>query len=138
MTIVLVIIGAIIGASTFSFFGFVAGSVLGYLLGTIVNLREQLIALKGDVKLLMANYAELQAGNKKPAEIKYARASSPAPGATSAQPAAFIRAPLEEQQISTADAEAERIAELERQAMAAVPVEPVTPRLPELNQLPTL
>ena len=79
MTIVLVIIGAIIGASTFSFFGFVAvgfvaGSVLGYLLGTILTLRGQLIALKGDVKLLMANYAERQAENKKTSEIKYAGA----------------------------------------------------------------
>lgn len=127
MTIVLVIIGAIIGASTFSFFGFVAGSVLGYLLGTILTLREQLIALKGDVKLLMASYAERQTEKVQTPEIKYARASSPAPSATAVQTPAFITAPLAEQQTSTADAEAERIAELERQAMAAVPAEPLTP-----------
>jgi urea transporter len=44
MTIVLVIIGAIIGASTYNFFGFVAGGILGYLLAAMLNLREQVAA----------------------------------------------------------------------------------------------
>ena len=41
MTVILVIIGAIIGASYAEYFGFVAGAVLGYLLGTVIQLREQ-------------------------------------------------------------------------------------------------
>ena len=57
MTIVLVIIGAIIGASTYDIFGFFAGAILGFLLGTILKLREQIVALQLDVKLLMAEWA---------------------------------------------------------------------------------
>ena len=55
MTIILVIIGLIIGATSFNFFGFVAGGILGYLLGTILNMREQLTALQLDVTLLMSD-----------------------------------------------------------------------------------
>jgi uncharacterized membrane protein len=84
MTIVFAIIGAIFGAFSLSFFGFVAGGVLGYLLGTFIAMREQLSALQKEVRLLVAARAE-----QKLAEIK---ASAPvmqtvAPSPQSPKPA---------------------------------------------------
>lgn len=131
MTIVLVIIGAIIGASSYNFFGFVAGGVLGYLLGTILNLREQLTALKMDVKTLMASHAKERA-----AEIKYAKVSAAAPATTSVPQPVSREITTAEQQTSAADAEAQRIAELERQAVAAIPQTPVTPTPARTHTIP--
>ncbi|MFA6903742.1 MAG: DUF2339 domain-containing protein [Gallionellaceae bacterium] len=120
MTIILVIIGAIFGASTLNFSGFVAGAVLGYLLGTVLNLREQLIALKLDVKLLMANRAAQNAESTQAADTQVAETSP-------VHTFAFTTTPPEEQQISAAEAAAERVAELERQATESMPAEPAMP-----------
>jgi uncharacterized membrane protein len=58
MTIAFAIIGAIIGALYESFFSFIAGGTLGYLLGTVLGLREEMSALKKELKLLTSARAE--------------------------------------------------------------------------------
>jgi uncharacterized membrane protein len=58
MAAILVIVGAVLGALSLHFFGFVIGALLGYLLANMLAMREQISALKLDVKLLMAKLAE--------------------------------------------------------------------------------
>ena len=94
MTVILVIIGAIIGAASFSFFGFFAGAILGYLLATTIHLRAQFIALQRDVKLLMAARTEPQV-DKTPA----AQASALSPQPSLAQATATSAAAPDEAQL---------------------------------------
>jgi uncharacterized membrane protein len=58
MTIVFAIIGAILGSFSFSFIGFLGGGILGYLLGAVITLREQMSALQKEMKLLVSLRAE--------------------------------------------------------------------------------
>lgn len=86
MTIIFAIIGAIIGASLFNFFGFIPGAILGYLLATVLNLRAQLTALQKEVNLLAATRTE-----QKTAQLPTSQAlatAQPAPATSEKIPAA--------------------------------------------------
>jgi uncharacterized membrane protein len=71
MAVILAIIGAIIGASSRGFdefYGLLGGGLLGYLLGSVFNLRKQISALQQDVKLLVAAHSKQKAEISTPAQ----------------------------------------------------------------------
>lgn len=88
MTIAFAIIGAIVGSFSFSFLGFLAGGVIGYLLGSSINMREQISALQKEVRLLLAARAE-----HKLTEIKTTQTAQASQATPSVQP---VHAPTTE------------------------------------------
>ena len=121
MTVVLAIVGAIIGALFFNRhgflneLGFIPGAMLGYLFGAFLDLRKQVASLQHEMSLAKASSAEHQAENKKPAEIQKTKISSSA---------ARVSADIQPVRIETSSHENQPgfdDAELERQAMAVTP-----------------
>ena len=106
MTIVLAIVGALLGAGAFGPFGFFVGALLGYLLGAFIELRREIRLLKEDVTLLFRSDTSIQP--KKP--------SLPVSGKTSSLQT--DNAPHKQEAAPVAAAVAISNEELERQALA--------------------
>jgi uncharacterized membrane protein len=112
MTIVLAIIGAIIGALLFGNFGYLSGAILGYLLASVLNLRQQVSALQEEVSLLAAARAE-----QKTAQLQHS------PALTTGQ---YATAPSQSGSAAeTAPPEKIPAAERAQQTMAAISSEPI-------------
>ncbi|MEO8333189.1 MAG: DUF2339 domain-containing protein [Gallionella sp.] len=119
MTGVLVIIGALMGASSSGIFGFIVGAILGYLLGATFSLREQVNALKQNVKLLMAARVNQKMETSSPVQT-----SAPSPQAPPDRASAAIKDVSKNMQVSADELERQTLAEQSAEPMPAPAVQP--------------
>lgn len=121
MTIIFAIVGAILGALLFGDFGYITGAILGYLLASVLNLRQQVTALQKEVSLLAAARAE-----QKTVQLQHSRALATAHPATAAsQPGPAAETPPPEE-IPAAELAQQVMAEASSEPVAAVRPQPVS------------
>jgi uncharacterized membrane protein len=123
MTIILIIVGTLLGSFFFSRhgfgneLGFLPGALLGYLLSAILNLRKQIATLQKDIKeiqLLAASRTE-----QKSADRQYAGAAVSTPHTSTLPQAESINTSVAEKSVSPVDAA------IQPHTKSAAPVTPV-------------